>query len=103
MEQLMEALDKYVHTAARSFEETPKESVERSKAPEVFISYCWTNSLTASKAREVKQCVGKEDNVIICLSSHTNQSISNQRHLFVLQEMNLMIHVVYTLTSQREI
>ena len=60
----MEALAKYVQTTARPLEETPKKSVETTRAPEVFISYCWTNSLTASKAKEVAQCVGKNDSYI---------------------------------------
>ena len=57
----MEALTKYVHMKARTLEETAKKSIETNKAPEVFISYCWTNSLTASKAKEIEQCVGKDN------------------------------------------
>jgi hypothetical protein len=60
MEQLVEALAKYVHVQERSFQESPKKTIVTTKAPEVFISYCWTNSMTAYEAKEVKQCVGKD-------------------------------------------
>ncbi len=60
MEQLRDALAKYVHMQERPHEESPKKSNEITKAPEVFISYCWTNSMTAYRAKEIKQCVGKD-------------------------------------------
>ena len=59
MEQLLEALAKYVRMKSRSFQESPTKSVQTAKAPEVFISYCWTNSMMAQEAKEVKQCIGK--------------------------------------------
>lgn len=59
MEQLVEALDKYVRMKSRSYQESPTKAIATAKAPEVFISYCWTNSTIAYKAKEVKQCIGK--------------------------------------------
>ena len=62
MEQLIEALAKYIQMQQTSLQESPKKTFENTKAPEVFISYCWTNSMTAYEEKEIKQCVGKEFN-----------------------------------------
>lgn len=60
IEQLLEALSKYVPIQERSLQASPTKSVEASKkAPEVFISYCWMNSKKSYEAKEIKQCVGK--------------------------------------------
>lgn len=59
MEQLVDALAKHVHIEERPSQESPTKPNKGINDPEVFISYCWTNSMTAFEAKEIKQCIGE--------------------------------------------